>query len=996
MATNLLIADDAYVKRGVVVGKDNPYDGFFASQLNSDSFTPLAGGVEVHKSSMHGALVEGNNANYGYTILDSTNNQTEYNSLEAHSNQSSMRRIETIKGNDLQYFRDPDNPDDQTTHYATSTGDSDQAVPIVTTWKLPYIPEPGFFLGYHKTNRCPSNIFSGLKMPDGKDLTLPDALPMLELYSPFGNFFRWNGLRLEMFGSVINGSIYESGSIGITFGANDGIGNVGFQNSAFYGGQIFCGGGVSNFIRDNEDSLCSAIVGGAHNRIVGKMSLIGAGANNFIANHHFSFIGAGYGNLLISTKNGGDAGDVFNSILTGKSNSIIDSSHSFIGSGYGNLINNSDYGSIINGRSNILSSTDKAYDDFKKDDDVSLSAQKEALITTEVQRQNPIADTDINANFNHYATETPDDTILKKINNGENSASLVFFKKNITSNTDPFEDVGESPFAAHNPFSDLRRIVSANDDVDHKWIRYDHSQYSNVSGIDGLPIFVDTKNQFSEGKDIHVIPVFHASGNAHGWFWVGNQPDVSDIKGDIVGWPMYTDRDLFPYFYIPTLAHSYKNGANASDNLGGLVLFRNGAKDTLEFIRAEDLYLSFLGEEPKSIDELFESVDDPTGGNSETLNEMIVGINTGNNLFEPENTAFDFFKQKFGKRNGSGKGVILQNSGTPPQDVIVMDGQSNKQNFINAIISQNLGIPKTLNNKKFAHNTITGGEFNSIHNSKNSLVLSSNSTKLWGLSSATVGGSGNNITNTASNTFYDTITSFGSDNLFEWSGAGADVSADFTNLGSNNTIFNATNSVFLGVANKIVGNLNPVDGNYKTIGDVVALNIFGNNNQIVGNALNPNTVSIFGSNFKLTQAEQVQNAFYFGNPYLSGSSGQALTRLFFAADGGAYFTGDVISFALSDINFKENIKTIQAPLDKIRKINGVFFDWKDNQKTYSGRDVGLIAQEVEEILPEVVSSRESGGKAIRYEKIVPLLVECIKDLSSQIQDLKSTINKLEK
>ena len=83
-------------------------------------------------------------------------------------------------------------------------------------------------------------------------------------------------------------------------------------------------------------------------------------------------------------------------------------------------------------------------------------------------------------------------------------------------------------------------------------------------------------------------------------------------------------------------------------------------------------------------------------------------------------------------------------------------------------------------------------------------------------------------------------------------------------------------------------------------------------------------------------------------------------------------------------------------LDKIRKINGVFFDWKDNQKTYSGRDVGLIAQEVEEILPEVVSSRESGGKAIRYEKIVPLLVECIKDLSSQIQDLKSTINKLEK
>jgi hypothetical protein len=434
----------------------------------------------------------------------------------------------------------------------------------------------------------------------------------------------------------------------------------------------------------------------------------------------------------------------------------------------------------------------------------------------------------------------------------------------------------------------------------------------------------------------------------------------------------------------------------SSDRFGGLVLFRNGANDTLEFIRAENLYLSFLGEKSEGIDELFESAANPTGKNSETLNEMIVGINSNHALFQPETTALLFFKNKFGKRNGAGDGVELgSHSSSSAPTATVMDIQSNKQHFINAIISQNLGIPKTLDDKKFAHNTITGGEFNSIHNSKNSLVLSSNSTKLWGLSSATVGGSGNNITNTAKNYFYDTITSFGSDNLFEWSGAGADVSADFTNLGSNNTIFNATNSVFLGVANKILGNLDPTSDTYKSIGDVVALNIFGNNNQIVGNALNPNTVSIFGSNFKLTQAEQVQNAFYFGNPYLAGSSGQALTRLFFAADGGAYFTGDVISFALSDINFKENIKTIQAPLDKISKMNGVFFNWKDNQKTYSGKDIGLIAQEVEKVLPEVVSERKSGGKAIKYEKVVPLLVECIKELSHQIEDLRSTINKFE-
>ena len=89
-----------------------------------------------------------------------------------------------------------------------------------------------------------------------------------------------------------------------------------------------------------------------------------------------------------------------------------------------------------------------------------------------------------------------------------------------------------------------------------------------------------------------------------------------------------------------------------------------------------------------------------------------------------------------------------------------------------------------------------------------------------------------------------------------------------------------------------------------------------------------------------------------------------------------------------------NLLDLPGALDKINKINGVFFDWKDNQKTYSGRDIGLIAQEVEKVLPEVVSERESGGKAIKYEKVVPLLVECIKDLSAQVADLKSTINKL--
>ena len=54
----------------------------------------------------------------------------------------------------------------------------------------------------------------------------------------------------------------------------------------------------------------------------------------------------------------------------------------------------------------------------------------------------------------------------------------------------------------------------------------------------------------------------------------------------------------------------------------------------------------------------------------------------------------------------------------------------------------------------------------------------------------------------------------------------------------------------------------------------------------------------------------------------------------------------------------------------------------------------MIAQEVEEVLPEVTTTRDNGYKAVRYEKIVPLLIECIKDQQSQIDELKVCLSKL--
>lgn len=114
-------------------------------------------------------------------------------------------------------------------------------------------------------------------------------------------------------------------------------------------------------------------------------------------------------------------------------------------------------------------------------------------------------------------------------------------------------------------------------------------------------------------------------------------------------------------------------------------------------------------------------------------------------------------------------------------------------------------------------------------------------------------------------------------------------------------------------------------------------------------------------------------------------------------------TGDITAFHSSDIALKENIEEINDALDKINSIRGVFFDWTDDHIKKRGgedgyfvhkRDVGVIAQEVEKVLPEVVRERDDGTKAVEYHKIVALLIEGMKEQQEQINDLKWEINNL--
>jgi hypothetical protein len=106
--------------------------------------------------------------------------------------------------------------------------------------------------------------------------------------------------------------------------------------------------------------------------------------------------------------------------------------------------------------------------------------------------------------------------------------------------------------------------------------------------------------------------------------------------------------------------------------------------------------------------------------------------------------------------------------------------------------------------------------------------------------------------------------------------------------------------------------------------------------------------------------------------------------------------GDITAYSSSDSRLKDNITIIESPLEKLSKINGVSFNWNDKQSVYEvgAKDYGVIAQEVEEVLPELVTTRDNGYKAVRYEKIVSLLIEAIKEQQTQINNLTDKLNKL--
>ena len=121
-------------------------------------------------------------------------------------------------------------------------------------------------------------------------------------------------------------------------------------------------------------------------------------------------------------------------------------------------------------------------------------------------------------------------------------------------------------------------------------------------------------------------------------------------------------------------------------------------------------------------------------------------------------------------------------------------------------------------------------------------------------------------------------------------------------------------------------------------------------------------------------------------------------------------TGNIVAYISSDERLKENIIPIRKGVDLIQKMNPVEFDWNEKgvqfgwglRKVQEGgtRDLGFIAQELEEVLPEVVGTVENKEKeeylGVQYEKIVPVLVKAVQEQQEEIDELKELVKKLTK
>jgi hypothetical protein len=111
----------------------------------------------------------------------------------------------------------------------------------------------------------------------------------------------------------------------------------------------------------------------------------------------------------------------------------------------------------------------------------------------------------------------------------------------------------------------------------------------------------------------------------------------------------------------------------------------------------------------------------------------------------------------------------------------------------------------------------------------------------------------------------------------------------------------------------------------------------------------------------------------------------------FVIDGNILASGDIYAYASSDKQLKDNLIPIKNAIQKLNGLTGYEFDWNEKSLSQKGHDYGVVAQEVQEIFPEIVGVKRTNYLGVKYEKLIPLLIQAIKEQQIEIEKLKKLL-----
>jgi trimeric autotransporter adhesin len=218
-------------------------------------------------------------------------------------------------------------------------------------------------------------------------------------------------------------------------------------------------------------------------------------------------------------------------------------------------------------------------------------------------------------------------------------------------------------------------------------------------------------------------------------------------------------------------------------------------------------------------------------------------------------------------------------------------------------------------------------------------------------------------------------------NVFIGHSAGAENISGYANtfvgaeVASNNTtgIYNCFFGIAAGYSNES-GGMNTYIGYYAGWG-----NISGGRNVFIGS--------------EAGKTETGSHKLYIDNCYTGGECSVPL--IYGEFDNRIVEINGKLLFA-SDERLKKNIEPLNSSLDRVMKLRGVSYEWKSPEKRGKGRNIGLIAQDVEVVIPELVVTDNKGYKALSYDKMVPVLVEAIKEQQKMIAEKSRVVDEQQK